>query len=124
MIGSTSLAETYFPGGSIYIARGHLAPNADYMLYAWQDATFTFIDVAPQWQSFNAGNWLVVEDGVRSLAETNGDILVWTGTHDILQLKDSNNNLVDIYLDDKLEKKLPVPKYFWKVVYSASMKKG
>ena len=73
----------------MYIARGHLAPNADFMTYAWQvlniiiiliaiiifiiiiliiatvmitiatmhgqDATFTFIDVAPQWQSFNAG---------------------------------------------------------------------
>ena len=35
----------------------------------FQDATFSFIDVAPQWQSFNAGNWLDVENGVRFLAE-------------------------------------------------------
>ena len=56
-------------GGDLYIARGHLAPNADFMNYAWQDATFTFIDVAPQWQSFNAGNWLDVENGIRYLAE-------------------------------------------------------
>ena len=34
-----------------------------------QDSTFTFIDVAPQWQSFNAGNWLDVENGIRYLAE-------------------------------------------------------
>ena len=78
----------------MYLARGHLAPNADFLTYAWQveqhlplptpacqhlhtalssafsgqDATFTFIDVAPQWQSFNAGNWLDLENGVRDLA--------------------------------------------------------
>ena len=26
-----------------------------------QDATFTFIDVAPQWQSFNAGDIYIIE---------------------------------------------------------------
>ena len=26
-----------------------------------QDATFTFINVAPQWQSFNAGNIYIIE---------------------------------------------------------------
>ena len=56
-------------GGDLYIARGHLAPNADFMNYAWQDATFTYIDVAPQWASFNGGNWLDVENGIRYLAE-------------------------------------------------------
>ena len=74
-------AGLYLPGGDLYLARGHLAPNADFMTYAWQDATFTFIDVAPQWQSFNAGNWLDLENGVRYLAEyITGDLRVsWEG---------------------------------------------
>ena len=81
-----------------------------------QDSTFTFIDVAPQWQSFNAGNWLDVENGIRYLAEyyygtlkvvTNrnnksyilpSSIQVWTGTYGVLQLEDDNGNFVDIYL--------------------------
>ena len=40
-----------------------------FQMYFPQDSTFTFIDVAPQWQSFNAGNWLDVENGVRYLAQ-------------------------------------------------------
>ena len=35
LIGS-SQTEAYIPGGTVYLARGHLAPNADYMYYAWQ----------------------------------------------------------------------------------------
>lgn len=124
LVGSSTLAETYVPRGTVYLARGHLAPNADYMLYAWQDATFTFIDTSPQWQIFNAGNWLVIEDGVRDLAEAKGDIQVWTGTHEVLELPDVNGNNVEIYLDEDGEKKLPVPRYFWKVVYHAPTKKG
>jgi len=124
LVGSSSLAETYFPGGDVYIARGHLAPNADFMTYAWQDATFTFIDVAPQWQSFNAGNWLDIENGVRYLAEKIGDLLVWTGTHGILQLADPTGALVDIYLDDEDNEKVPVPKFFWKVIVDSESKRG
>lgn len=125
LIGSADLAEIYVLGGDIYLARGHLAPNADFMTYAWQDATFSFIDVAPQWQSFNAGNWLDVENGVRFLAEyVYGELQVWTGTHGVLQLEDKDGQLVDIYLDDEGNIKVPVPKYFWKVIYDEKTKKG
>ena len=33
-----------------------IAINIMIIILIEQDATFTFIDVAPQWQSFNAGN--------------------------------------------------------------------
>ena len=36
LVGSSDLAEIYVLGGDIYLARGHLAPNADFMTYAWQ----------------------------------------------------------------------------------------
>ena len=41
----------------------------NFRIYFQQDSTFTFKDVAPQWQSFNAGSWLDVENGVRYLAQ-------------------------------------------------------
>jgi len=124
LVGSATLTATYFPGGDVYIARGHLAPNADFLTYAWQDATFTFIDVAPQWQSFNAGNWLDIENGVRYLAEQVGALQVWTGTHGVLQLADASGALVDIYLDDEGLEKVPVPGWFWKVVVHEGSRRG
>merc|ERR1712117_199019 len=36
----------------IYLARGHLTPNADFESRAKRDATFYFINAAPQWQYF------------------------------------------------------------------------
>ena len=40
-----------------------------FRIYFPQDSTFTFKDVAPQWQSFNVGRLLDVENGVRYMAQ-------------------------------------------------------
>jgi len=49
-----------------------------------QDATFYFLNVAPQWKKFNSGNWLAVELKVRSFAEKNQkDLNIYTGTHKV-----------------------------------------
>jgi len=70
LLGSRSLAESYVEDtGDTYMVRGHLSPNADFVYYAMQDSTFFYIDVAPQWQDFNAGNWLAIENAVRHKAE-------------------------------------------------------
>ena len=41
----------------------------NFRIYFQQDSTFTFKDVAPQWQSFNVGRLLDVENGVRYMAQ-------------------------------------------------------
>ena len=64
----------------IYLARGHMAPNADFIFYSWMDATYHFINVSPQWQAFNGGNWMYFEGGVRDfVVERQMDIVVYTG---------------------------------------------
>ncbi len=78
--------------GNNYFARGHLSPDAafvydafqvgvkllgsrcskDGLLHHWpfQNATYYFINVAPQFQAFNNGNWKSLEGKVRKYAET------------------------------------------------------
>lgn len=51
-----------------YLSRGHLAPDADFLLGTWQDVTYFYINTAPQWQTINGGNWLRLENTVRSFA--------------------------------------------------------
>ena len=89
-MGSRELAEHYIQGGELYLARGHLAPNADFIFDSWRDATFHYVNAAPQWQSFNGGpgpsstsparNWATLEDNCRLLAVERGlDLMVYTG---------------------------------------------
>ena len=58
------------PGSSTstYLARGHLSPDADFVWDALQNATYYFINAAPQFQSFNNGNWKALEGAVRDYA--------------------------------------------------------
>ena len=51
-----------------------------------QDATFYYLNVAPQWKKFNAGNWLQVELQTRWYAQrTNKDLEIYTGTYKVLR---------------------------------------
>lgn len=58
IVGSTSLAGQYVVAGSqIFLSRGHMAPDGDFIDAASQDATYYFLNTAPQWQNFNGANW-------------------------------------------------------------------
>lgn len=66
-------------------------------------------------QTINNANWKSVEYAVKRLSEITGKhLVIITGTHEILELKNSLNNMVPITLENG---RLPVPKYIWKLVY-------
>ena len=51
------------------LLQGHLAPDAAFIYNILQDATYYFMNVAPQYQSFNNGNWKSLEYNTRDLAK-------------------------------------------------------
>ena len=53
---------------TLYFAKGHLAPDAAFIYQLEQHATYYFINVAPQYQAFNAGNWKTLEALTRKVA--------------------------------------------------------
>lgn len=122
LLGSAGLAEKYITKSS-YLARGHLSPVADFAYPAWQASTYFYINACPQWQTVNAANWLSLENAVRrSATKRSINIKVFTGTHGVLTLPDVNNNDKKILLVS--DKKLPVPKYMWKIAYHEDSHEG
>ncbi len=122
-LGSASLARLYLDTSkSFYFARGHLAPDGDFIDAASQDATYYYINCVPQWQSFNNGNWKELEMAVRNLAaRRKADYTIYTGTYGILTLPDVKGQQKPINLADY---RIPVPKYFWKVIHDPTAKKA
>ncbi|XP_055919682.1 uncharacterized protein LOC129951510 [Eupeodes corollae] len=117
----------YFNASDIYLARGHLSAKVDHVYGPAQKATFFFVNAAPQWQCFNAGNWESVESSVRKFIAKQGiEVECYTGTWGISSLPDVNGVQQELYLDfDKNNNGLiPVPKLYFRVVVEPATKKG
>ena len=81
------ITKYYDPGDGLYLARGHLAPKGDLLYTDWQEASYMYSNVVPQWQRINNGNWKTVEEGVRSSARRRGHTFnVYTGTIGIFKV--------------------------------------
>ncbi|CAG5055954.1 unnamed protein product [Parnassius apollo] len=120
------LADKYVTSTQ-FLSRGHLAAKTDFVFATGQRSTFYFINAAPQWQPFNAGNWNWLEQNLRARIGAAGyNTIIYTGTFGVTQLRDANNRLVDIYLhrDSNNNEQLPVPLYYYKVVYDSSRRIG
>ena len=88
-------------------SRGHLTPNADFVLNEMQDATFYYFNAIPQWSSINGGNWNALEQSIRNLAsKLNQDVQVQTGPWGLNGYLGNNT--------------IPIPKYVWKLVVADS----
>ncbi|XP_046981170.1 uncharacterized protein LOC124549017 [Schistocerca americana] len=78
---------------------------------------------APQWQTFNDGNWRTMEENVRSYAASTGtEMEIYTGRHGITTLPSKTNYQTDLFLCIDGGNYIPVPKLFWKIVYKAITK--
>ncbi|XP_049864933.1 uncharacterized protein LOC126366063 [Pectinophora gossypiella] len=121
LVGSVELANRYVTSTQ-FLARGHLVAKSDMIFATGQRSTFYFINAAPQWQPFNAGNWNWLEQNLRARIGAAGyHTTVYTGTWGVTQLRNQAGRLVNIFLNNN---QLPVPLYFYKVVYDASRRQG
>ncbi|XP_053954646.1 uncharacterized protein LOC128860884 [Anastrepha ludens] len=112
---------------SLYLARGHLAAKADFDYAAQQRASFLFINAAPQWQTFNAGNWASVEDSLRSkVTKSKWTVDCYTGVYGVTTLPNSEGVQTPLYLayDNNNNGLIPVPKLYFRVVIERSTNKG
>lgn len=104
----------------VYMARGHIAARADFIYGTHQNATFWFLVAAPQWQNFNDGNWLRIEEQVRVLLGVrNLHLTVYGGTYGAHTQTDVNGDQQPIYLDYDPNgvQRLPAPRIFYKVLH-------
>ena len=128
LLGSTHLGNKYInPKSNYFLTRGHLSAKADYVYGSQQRATFHFVNVSPQWQTFNGGNWVALESSVQLYAgKKKLDLVVYTGTYGVATLPNVNGTETELYLyvDSNNNKAIPVPKFFWKAVYDPKSQAG
>ncbi|XP_005182505.2 uncharacterized protein LOC101892491 [Musca domestica] len=107
--------QTYYDEKKNFLSRGHLTPDADFMFGYEQLSTYYYMNVAPQFQPINGGNWLKVEDMARSLAGDYGeDIESYNGYFGTVQLPNASGMPVTLYLDNRQQ--FYIPKYYFKVL--------
>lgn len=123
LLGFTNTQCTDWFGNNQGLAKGHLAAAADFPYVQQQKMTYSYFNAAPMWQKFNTANWKSIENGVRKLAEVDKlNLNIYTGTHEVLQLKNAKGVLTSIYLRDNNE--MPVPKFFYKIVIDDVSRRG
>lgn len=111
-----------------FLARGHLTAKTDFIFGSQQRLTFYFVNAAPQWQTFNGGNWKTLEQNVRDYASNkNVSLVVYTGTYGIATLPHAitgANIDLFLYVDKNGNSAIPVPQLYWKYVYDPINKAG
>lgn len=112
--------------GDLFLARGHLAAKSDFIFGVHQHASFYFINAAPQWQTFNDGNWAAVEIHLRKYVDRqNIRIEIYTGTYGVVQYRDINGIPRDIHLaSNDYDRRIPVPRIYYKVAIDVSQRAG
>ncbi|GFG38326.1 hypothetical protein Cfor_01737 [Coptotermes formosanus] len=128
LLGSSLQGDKYIAETSdYYLDKGHLSANADFVYGSQRRATFRYVNILPQWKSFNGGNWNELEKSVRTYADKKKlDLDIYTGTYGILTFPNVKGVETGLYLyvDNNNNKAIPVPKLFWKAVYDPNSQAG
>lgn len=124
ILDSTELAKERLNQSVQFLSRGHMAAKTDFVYGALQRLTFWYLNTAPQWQTFNGGNWNTLEMDVRSFATSRRlDLDVYTGVHGQMTMEDvrGKQQPVHLHVDRAI---VSVPKFYWKVIYDPLSKRG
>lgn len=101
----------------IFLARGHLAAKGDLIYASQQRSSFNYLNVAPQWQSFNGGHWATVEDVTRRFVARSGlSLSVYTGTYGVMPLPDAAHTSFHLTTDANNTAVLRVPRLFYRLL--------
>lgn len=106
---------------SMYFVHFHLVPAGDFGTKADRDSTFFVENCVPGLQKVNNGNWLAIEDKVKSSAVHKTEVI--TGQFGQLVLVSTAGEKVALTLDSDrvIQKKnrydkIKVPEFFYKIV--------
>ncbi|KAH8307134.1 hypothetical protein KR044_005689, partial [Drosophila immigrans] len=101
----------------LFLARGHLAAKADLIYASQQRSSFNYLNVAPQWQSFNGGHWAIVEDATRRFAARHSlSLSVYTGTYGVMPLPNAARTSFHLAADANNTAVLPVPRLYYRLL--------
>lgn len=115
--------QQIYINNSMHLSRGHLTPDADFVFPNFQLATYFYVNVAPEFQSVNGGNWARIEFMARELAsDYKSEFTIYTGIFETLSLPNRLGQPVEIFLDSN--HKINVPKWFWKVIKNERLDAG
>lgn len=124
ILNSTELAKQRLKKSVQFLSRGHMAAKADFVYGSQQRSTFWYLNTAPQWQSFNGGNWNTLEMNVRRFAATRHlDLDVYTGVHGQMTMEDIHGKQQPVHLHVR-GAVLSAPRFYWKVIYDPVSKRG
>ncbi|KAK9880415.1 hypothetical protein WA026_010293 [Henosepilachna vigintioctopunctata] len=106
---------------NFFLSRGHLAPRGDFYYGLQMNASFYYVNSAPQWAVINSESWNSLEMGIRLFAIHNQkDLQIFTGTYGKLNIYGIN---LFLYKDNSIQA-IPIPEIFWKVVFDPIAKMG
>ncbi|XP_030370815.1 uncharacterized protein LOC115621334 [Scaptodrosophila lebanonensis] len=102
---------------TIAISRGHLSCATEYLYRNLKCASFKYVNVVPQFQSINGGNWKNIEKWVNSQVPVNSYLRIETGGIGVLKLPDVEGNLKPAFLLGGNQ--IPVPEWTYKLIKDA-----
>lgn len=101
-----------------------MTAKADFVYGVQQRLTFWYLNTAPQWQTFNDGNWNSLEVSVRRFAASRRlDLDVYTGVYGQMTMEDIHDKWqpVHLHIEGAI---MSVPRFYWKVIYDPLSKRG